>query len=132
MRKQSPVPKYFWKDFRRQMVVPETLFCLNDGELEFTRLVTRNRYRPTSLFFRFHRRCFPRPTPPKPVPRYWFRTPLEDTTLYGVTEINLRLYQDDFTGMNKIERLTTYHDGDMRSAKYEPWDTRPVQSYSNP
>ena len=130
--------RMFWDDFHQQMKTVKTRFCLNKNELHITRRVTRSRYHPTSLYSRFYRRCFPRPKPAVPVPQYWFRTPLEDTTLYGVTEINLLLHVDlsvhgiEFFSMNKIEKLTAYHDGAMKCAMYEPWDTRPVQSYSNP
>ncbi|KAI2491531.1 hypothetical protein MHU86_23033 [Fragilaria crotonensis] len=130
--------RMFWKNFHQQMNTAKTRFCLNDNELHFTRRVTRSRYHPTSIYSRFQRRYFPRPKPAVPGPQYWFRTPLEDTTMYGVTEINvlqhvdLREHATEFFSMNKIEKLSTYHDGAMKSAMYEPWDTRPVQSYSNP
>jgi hypothetical protein len=49
-------------------------------------------------------------------------------TLYGVATIDLNDYDNDYSGMLKMQKLSKYHDSVIDEAMYDHWDDSAIEA----
>ena len=117
----------FWNNYQAQQKSNQTTFSLDEEEIRFIKRATRTAFHPLSLFTKFAQGATaPSRTSPQEVPA--FKSPLEDVTLYGVATIDLNDYDNDYSGMLKMQKLSKYHDSVIDEAMYDHWDDSTIEA----